>query len=293
METFLKAVLKQTAKSMLPTSLRRAAYNLIKRPTKWNKKDPSHWPLITPTTSIEKYEYSLYSQNGEDGIIRYIFNEIGTDSKYFIEFGFGALESNSHRLAINEDFGGLFIDGSIENCSLFNKQARKYNLKSVKAINSFLDLDNIKSVILENIETKNVDFLSIDVDGNDYWFWKSIDFLEPRVVAIEYNGSFGEDSSVTVPYDPKFNRHEKHKSGLYHGASLAALTKLAESKGYSLVGCDSSGTNAFFIKNNLITKNIKSLSAKEAYRPHLGREKRGISMKEQLDVVQSLPLEQV
>ena len=91
------------------------------------------------------------------------------------------------------------------------------------------------------------DLLSIDIDGNDYWVWNAIDG-QPRLVVIEYNSSFGPDRAVTIPYDPSFDRFQHHPFGIYHGASIAALAKLGAAKGYALVGGDSNGVNAFFVR---------------------------------------------
>lgn len=75
--------------------------------------------------------------------------------------------------------------------------------------------------------------LSVDVDGNDYWFLKALLPARPAVVVVEYNASFGLNP-VTVPYEPAFDRMAKHDSGWYHGASITALTKLCKTHGYKM-----------------------------------------------------------
>ena len=113
----------------------------------------------------------------------------------------------------------------------------------------------------------------VDIDGNDYWVWKAITAIEPRVVVIEYNASLGYDKSLTIKYNPNFDRHKKHPSGWYHGASLAALTKLANSKGYILVGCESNGLNAFFVRKEIAQGKLFEVSIQEAYYVHARRSK--------------------
>jgi hypothetical protein len=107
--------------------------------------------------------------------------------------------------------------------------------------------------------------LSVDIDGNDYWVWQAIDVVRPRIVVIEYNARFGADRAVTIPYDPQFVRQQAHYSMIYYGASLAALTQLGQAKGYALVGCNSAGNNAFFVRKDILPIDLPGLSAREAY----------------------------
>jgi len=92
-----------------------------------------------------------------------------------------------------------------------------------------------------------IDLLSIDVDGNDYWLWNAIERISARLVVIEMNRALGPHVSVTIPYDPDF----KWDRGSYYGASLRALAKLGKEKGYRLIGCEPKGVNAFFLRNDI------------------------------------------
>ena len=91
------------------------------------------------------------------------------------------------------------------------------------------------------------DVLSVDIDGNDYWVLDALEAVRPRIVVVEYNASFGPERSVTIPYTRAFYGYRAHSSGYYHGASLTALARLGERKGYVLAGCDSRGVNAFLV----------------------------------------------
>ena len=113
---------------------------------------------------------------------------------------------------------------------------------------------------------RNVDLVSVDVDGVDYWLWKALK-VKSRVAVVEYNASFGKDKSITVPYCDGFNRMDVNP--LYHGASLKALTSLADEKGLKLVGCDSTGLNAFYVQKHL---SIAEVSVEDAFVEHRGRE---------------------
>lgn len=258
----------------------------------WRRADDHPWPPPEGGADLplEHYEYSMWSQNGEDGIVRYLFSRIGFRSRLFLEIGFSTNENNSLRLVLHERFGGVFIDSAAVNVRLFNKAAQVEGLTNVKAIRAFLDLDNLAPVIARAGLPPEIDFMSIDVDGNDYWFWRAITTPVARVVVVEYNASFGPDLSVTVPYDPAFSPGKYHPSGYYHGASLRALARLGEEKGYRLAGCDSQGVNAFFVRRDCMLPSIPGPAPQQAYRPNRARIRAGHSPAAQLAVIQNLPL---
>ena len=235
------------------------------------------------------HEACLFSQNGEDGIIRYIFSQIGFESRYFVEFGFGAHQCNSLRLILHENFKGLMMDGSEEQCRIFNLTCKAKGISDVHAVNAFIDRDNLEHLIRSNNIPAEIDFLSIDVDGNDYWFWRCLQCINPRVICIEYNSGIGSKYSWTIPYNKEFERFSAHPSGFFAGASIKALESLGEKKGYRLVGCDTTGTNAFFLRNDLGNNQIPTLKASEAFRPHQNWIQRGISQDQQLEIMKLMP----
>jgi hypothetical protein len=93
------------------------------------------------------------------------------------------------------------------------------------------------------------DFLSIDIDRNDYWIWRAIEHYTPRVVAVEYNASFKASVACTVPYAPDA-AWDGYSN--YYGCSLKALQHLADEKGYCLVGCNYTGVTAFFVRSDCV-----------------------------------------
>jgi hypothetical protein len=285
-----KRAFKWLKRRLIPTAVRAA-----KVPRKWRRKDRRNWPPegAEPAAGLGQYEYRLLSQNGEDGIIRFLFSQIGFESRRLVEFGFGATQSNSLRLILHEGFTGLLMDGSAENCDFFARAARRRGLQGVEAFRAFLTRENLNQTILGRGLAGDIDFLSLDVDGNDYWFWEALDCVSPRVVCIEYNAGIGPSLSWTVPYDPQFERYAKHPSGFFHGASLKALESLGGRKGWRLVGCDSTGTNAFFLRGDVEAAALPTLTAAEAYRPHQNWLGRGFSEAEQLEIMKSMPYEDV
>lgn len=262
---------------------------------RWQRPDINRFPKRSQADvpGLARYEYSWLSQNGEDGIIRYLFDEIGFRNRWFLEFGFGAVQCNSLRLMLKEGFSGLVMDGSDENVAFFNHAAQKLGIDRAKAVQAFITLDNLESLIIDNGVPREIDLLSLDVDGNDYWFWEALEFVSPRIVCIEYNAGLGPDLSLTIPYDPEFERYSYHPSGFFHGASLAALEKLGRRKGYYLIGCDSTGTNAFFLRADIAIDGVPAVTPREAFRPHANWLGRGISEAEQLEIMKNLPYQEV
>lgn len=283
------------AKKWLKRTLIPFALRAQKVSAKWSRPDRKDWPPAEPNAApgLGRYEYSWLSQNGEDGVIRYLFDQIGFESRWFVEFGFGAVQCNSLRLMKHEKFSGLLMDGSSENVDFFNFTAKKQGLTNVAALQTFITRENLQSLITRHGVPEQIDFLSLDVDGNDYWFWETLTCVSPRVVCIEYNAGLGPDWAATTPYDDQFERYAVHPSGFFHGASLAALEKLGSKKGYYLIGCDLSGTNAFFLRNDIEVDGLSALTSREAYQPHANWLGRGISEAEQLEIMRSLPYQDV
>ncbi|MFL5788524.1 MAG: hypothetical protein ACJ748_10765 [Flavisolibacter sp.] len=213
---------------------------------------------------ISKAEFQVFSQWGDDGIINFLVNYLEIKEKTFIEFGVeNYTECNTRFLLINDNWSGLIIDGSKENIDSVKKENIywKYDLK---AIASFVTAENIDQIITDNGIAGQIGILHIDIDGNDYWVWKSIKTVDPIIVIVEYNSIFGYENPWTIPYDAAFVRGEKHYSNLYYGTSLLSLCDLAQAKGYSFIGCNSNGNNAYFVKNDQLNK-LRTYTSKEGY----------------------------
>jgi len=246
---------------------------------------------------LQNNEFQVFSQWGEDGIIQMLLRHIEIPSKIFVEFGVeNYTESNTRFLLVNNNWAGLVIDGSPEHIS-YIKQDSIYWQHNLKAVQAFLDKDNINKIISENGIKGEIGILSIDIDGNDYWVWQAIDVVNPAIVIIEYNSRFGKDKAVTIPYNPSFVRSDAHYSMLYAGASLKALYNLGKAKGYSFVGCNSVGNNAFFVRQDLKPTAIKELTVAEGYIASQFRESRDekgnlsyLSWDEGNKILSSLPL---
>jgi len=218
-------------------------------------------------------EFQVYSQWGEDGIIQFLLNKVAIDRPIFVEFGVEQYtESNTRFLLINNNWSGLVIDGSESNINYIKRDPIywKYNLKAECA---FIDKDNINNLIEKNGISGDIGLLSVDIDGNDYWVWNEINVVNPRIIICEYNSIFGPEERVTIPYSASFFRTDSHYSNLYYGASISALTQLANSKGYALVGGNQAGNNVFFVRRDLM-HNLKEMSPQDAYVKSKFRESR-------------------
>ncbi len=207
--------------------------------------------------NISKFGIKIYSQNQEDGIILYILQHIGIKTKRFVEIGIeNGTECNTTNLLKNFDWSGIQIEG---NHALYLEAKKKLKqilgkkIKNLKLINSFIDKKNINKILKKNLKNKEIDLLSIDIDGNDFWIWKEINYIKPRLIIIEYNSFYGNNVSKTIKYNPKFCWDIKNNKS-YYGASLKALKKLGIKKKYSLIGVDNNGVNAFFVRNDLAKK---------------------------------------
>jgi hypothetical protein len=187
--------------------------------------------------------FRLGSQNEEDGMNFALFSAVGTTSRRFVEIGCGSNGGNSGFLARELGWNGVMVDGDEEKVAAVR---RGVSAARVTVTNAFVTIDNVNDLIADGGLEGEIDLLSVDIDGIDLWIWKAIDRVSPRVVVCEYNGAFGAEEPVTVPYDPSFTRE-----GFYYGASLPALVNLGRSRGYRLVAVEPRGVNAYFLREDV------------------------------------------
>ena len=210
--------------------------------------------------NLKEVEFSVFSQFGEDGIISWLIKRIPNIQKVFVEIGTQDYwESNTRFLLKAKNWKGYVIEASKKDVTKIKSQ-RIYWQHDIKAINSFVDKDNINLIIDENIKEKNIGLLSIDIDGNDYWVLEKIDKLSPTIIICEFNSIFGDLFRLSVPYKKEFIRNNAHYSNLYFGASIKAFISMLDDKGYTFLGTASSGINAFFVRKEFesyFSKNIE------------------------------------
>lgn len=214
---------------------------------------------------LESHGYKVYSQNDEDGIIAEIFNRIGTTNKKFIEFGVqDGLESNTHYLLLN-GWAGLWIEGDANSYNeILIKFIEPIKCNHLHVLNSFITRDNVNDLFQDKGYSGEIDLLSIDIDGNDYYVFDAINIINPRVIVIEYNGKFPPPCEWVMKYDENYIWDGSDK----HGASLKALEILGIKKGYQLVGTNIRGVNAFFVRKDIAGKKFPlPATAENLYNP--------------------------
>jgi hypothetical protein len=228
--------------------------------------------LLQHNTAAQ-WEFQVTSQWGEDGIIQFLINKIAVKQKVFVEFGVeNYSEANTRFLLQNNYWSGLVIDGSEKNIEKI-KASDLYWRYNLKAHEAFITKDNIDELITTNGIRGEIGLLSVDIDGNDYWVWEAIKSIEPQIVVCEYNSLFGPTAKVSVPYQSDFIRNTGNKPNTYYGASISALTFLAQKKGYELVAGNQAGNNVFFVKRACLG-DLKPISPDDAYRAASFRESR-------------------
>lgn len=186
---------------------------------------------------LSKYEKSLYSQNGEDGVLSHIFQLISPHARYCIEFGAGdGITGSNTCLLRKQGWKVLLLD-------------RMFEIPEINLHKEFITAENITALFDKYKVPLDFDLLSIDIDYNDFYVWKALDQkFRPSVVLIEYNATHLPDQDKVVKYRPFYAGDGTN----YYGASILSLYNLARSKGYSLVYAENTGTNLFFIRDDIL-----------------------------------------
>lgn len=196
---------------------------------------------------LRAFERKVFSQQGEDGILEEIFHRVGMTNRYFVEFGVETgVQCNAAHLARNRGWSGLFMEASPTDFAALEKNFA--DLPGVTCRQAVVTSANVEEHFAAAGVPAEPDLLSIDIDGNDYWVWKAITNYRPRVLVMEYNPFHPPPERWVMTEDPTF----RWGGTTYFGASLTSLTLLSREKGYELVGTDSRGVNAFFVRTDCL-----------------------------------------
>jgi hypothetical protein len=201
-------------------------------------------PRPSPTTArlrprvkpkLREFASNTYSQYGEDGIIKKIFEEVGTTSRLCVEFGAwdGFYLSNTAALWTN-GWKAILIEGDRERFASLVGKVAAYPVVCVNAYVGHEDGDDLATILANHQISQPIDLLSIDIDGDEYYILKNLRSLRPRVIVCEYNPTI--PAGLDLFPDP----HNQF------GASAAALVRLARERGYGLVAM--TDTNCFFVQ---------------------------------------------
>ncbi len=237
--------------------------------------------------------FRWFSQNGEDGVLLMLFAVLGHTNRRVVEACVQTgIECNAANLIVNHGWSGLLFDGNEQNL----RHGRRFYARCPdtvcsppRLVSAWLTAENLNSLIEAQGFGGELDLFSLDVDGMDYWLWKSLTVVRPRVVVLEYNSLWGPDDAVTVPYDPGFVAKLTAEGPNYAGASLRAFVELGRAKGYRLVGCERLGFNAFFVQHGLGESIFPEVSVESCLSSAFAQRSRA----ERLPLVRDLPWQRV
>lgn len=191
-------------------------------------------------------ELRVFSQNGEDGVLAEILARIGVERRFFVEFGVqDGVQCNTRYLAEVLGWSGVYFEADA--AAFGDLEQRLRNRTDLTTVQALVTPENVEQLFRDAGVPTELDVLSIDVDGQDYWIWQAIEGYQPSVVVIEYNAALPADELLVEPrggsaWEPLVD---------FFGASLGAIRALGEQKGYALVHADLAGVNAFFVRTDL------------------------------------------
>ena len=208
----------------------------------------AHLALLTDrygyTDQLAAAELRVFSQNGEDGVLAEILRRIGIEHRFFVEFGVGdGAQCNTRVLSEVLGWSGAYFE--CEPADFERLERRFAHRDDVVTLHHSVTPDNVNELFTAAQVPEDLDVLSIDIDGQDYWVWKAIDRHRPRVVIIEYNAAIPPTERLVEPLGHRWDRAR------YLGASLGAIEKLAAEKGYRLVYTELAGINAFCVRDDV------------------------------------------
>ncbi|MHB1424575.1 MAG: hypothetical protein ACYC3I_15500 [Gemmataceae bacterium] len=212
--------------------------------------------------------FRCFSQNDEDGVLLHIFSLIGTTNKKVVEICAGdCVECNSANLIINHGWIGLLFDGDEKKIALgkrFYARCRDTFFYPPTLAHAWVTAENVNDLVSNHRFSGDIDLLSLDMDGMDFWVWKALTCIRPRVVVLEINARWGPHKSVTLPYQPDF-RLDWDRHPWCQGASLSAFVKLGRQRGYRLVGTHRLGVNAVFLRSDIGADLFPEVTPLECY----------------------------
>jgi hypothetical protein len=216
------------------------------------------YAAATASFTMDDAAFKVFSQSDEDGRLLYIFSKIGIKNRKCVEIACGnGKECISANLIINHGWEGLLVDGNPANVAeaeAFYETCRATFVWPPVMRQAFITRENVNDLIKKNGFEGEIDLLTIDIDGMDYWVWEAVQAVNPRVVVIECIPWLDDERACTIPYRPDFNAFDyttTHGAPDYAGATPAALVKLAKRKGYHLVGFNQFMINMFFVRDDL------------------------------------------
>lgn len=194
------------------------------------------------------WEFSGFSQNGEDGILDVLRQRLRERNRYFIEIGAAdGIENNSAWLVVAERYNGLMVEGSARLVERARRTMAYYSI-GAECVNLFVGRDNTQQLLALAMH-RDPDVFSLDIDGIDYYIADAVmrAGFRPRIFVVEYNSVFGPERACTIEYREGFVFTAAHPTHLYYGVSVAGWRRFFARHGYRFVTVDRNGVNAFFV----------------------------------------------
>lgn len=217
-----------------------------------------------PPIDVDTLSKGIYSQGAEEAILDRVLALCPPRQRFCVEFGAsdGLRNSNTARLLRDGGWSGVLIEGSDYR---FAKLRDHYkDARTVRIVQATVQPDSVERVFADAGVPEDLDVLSIDIDGNDYWVWRAIERYRPQVLIIEYNPYYEPPQRWVM----KFNPEHAWDGSTYYGASLESLAALGKQKGYELICCDKNGNNAFFVEQSLYSRfGLDTNAPQVLYRP--------------------------
>lgn len=213
---------------------------------------------------LPRYGRQYCSQNQEDGMIAEILRRIGTTTRTFVEIGIGDGSENNTAALVLMGWSGWWIEASPGDLQSRLKPKSANSAARVRLVPAFVTPENIVTIFRDAGIPSEVDVFSLDIDRDTYHIWNAMMFFQPRMVVVEYNAGIPPSAEWVCPYVPQ----STWDGSQYFGASLKSLELLGRRLGYSLVGCDITGINAFFVRNDLVgDRFLAPFTAENHYEP--------------------------
>jgi hypothetical protein len=222
-------------------------------------------PKYSDTLRINRSEYQVFSEAGEDGMINETFRRIGAPTRFAVEIGASDGLRNCSTFLLVKGWRAAWFETDPTQLSALEKRFGALTRHAQLAIkDATVTPTNVEALLAEASVPHEFDLLVISIDGNDYWVWKGLTTYRPRLILIEYNALYPPD----VKWVMKYNPHHRWCGTSYFGASLKSLETLGETKGYRLVGCTFSGIKAFFVREDLVRDRFSyPFTAQNHYEP--------------------------
>ena len=220
-----------------------------------------------PLPTSAEAGFRVFSQFDEDGVVLLLLAAAGIGPARFVDIGAGdgVTGSNVANLALNLGFHGLCIDAKPENVQ---RGTHAFAAHPDTAFfppvfrQALVTRENVNALVSEAGFVGEIDVLSIDIDGNDYWIWEALTCVSPRIVVVETHPELGM-RPIVVPYDAHLAAGSPPE---YLGASPAAMTKLARRLGYRLAGANRFGFNLLYLREDVAPPGLASVDLGELLR---------------------------